>query len=143
MAGQKFIAHGASVTFASSDIGGLVSFGAPERTKGEAESTDNDSGGDREYIPGLREGGSVTFEYRFIDGDAGQDALETNYDADNAKEECVITLPSSATDGSTVVTWTFDCFVTALSVELPQTEDETVTGTATVKVDGGVTKATA
>ncbi|MFW6202561.1 MAG: hypothetical protein ACOC8B_08280 [Gemmatimonadota bacterium] len=142
MAGQRFIAHGTSVTFASSTIGGLVSLSAPERTKGEAETTDADSNHDREYLPGLREGGSVTLEYRFIDGDAGQQALEDNYDADNATEEMVITLPSAATDDSEEVTWTFDGFVTALGVELPQTDDEAVNGTCTVKVDGGVTKDT-
>lgn len=134
----KFRAHGCSVSIGGTDIGGLVTIGLPDRSKGDVEVTDGDSAGDREYLPGLREGGTVTLEYRLDPEDAGQTALETNY-AGEADAEIVITLPSDAA-ATSPVTYTFDGYVNALGGDLPQDADEPGMGTASIKVAGAVTK---
>lgn len=135
---SKFIAHGTTVSIGGTDIGGLTSLSVPDRQKGEAESTDSSSAGDREFLPGLRDGGTVEIEYRKNVEDAGQQALETNYEADDSIEEVVITLPGTAASTSPV-TYTFDAFVTNISADLALESDETAMETATLKVTGGVT----
>lgn len=146
MAGQKFLPHGASVTFSSADVGGISDISTPTRTRGVAETTDNDSGGDREFVPGLRDGGDFSITVRWIPDDAGQAALISNAEASFASavpEECVITLPDQATTDSTVTTITFDAFVTSIDGSLPQTDDSPAERTFNLKVTSAVTEATA
>ena len=74
--------------------------------------------------------------------DAGQIALETNYNAGQvaAIEEFIITLPNAATTGSGSQTYTFDGFVSApLAGDLPLTDDTAAEQTATIKITGPVT----
>jgi len=133
----KYLPHGSTVSIASITIGGLVSVGIPDRSRGEAETTDTDSGGDREYIPALREGGSVELTFRHIPTDVGQVKLETNFNAAGlaAVEEVIITLPDSGGR-----TYTFDGFVTAApSGELALADDEAAQQSATIKVASAVT----
>lgn len=144
MAGQKSLPHGTTVTFASASIGGLEDVSLPDRSKGSVETTDHDSGFDRTYLPGLRDNGQVTVTCQRVDGDAGQQALEDNFEADRTTEEMVITLPAEATDDSTVATFTFDGFVLSIDGDnLPAGQDEPAMFTAVVKVTGAVTHATA
>ena len=138
----KYLPHGTTVSIGGTAIGGLIAVAIPERTKGEAETTDSDSSGDREYFPGIREGGTVELTFRHDPDDAGQTQLETNYDADgsSAIEEIIITLPSSATTASGGRTYTFDGFVTnPPQGELGLVDDEVGEQTSTIKVDGKVT----
>lgn len=137
-------AHGATLSIGGTAIGLLTSIGLPERTRDELETTDHQSSGTDEYIPGLRRGGSVSFEGRLATGatgDAGMDALETNLAAasGSAIEEFIITLPDNA--GATATTYTFDGFVTALNGNLPY--DSLADFSCTVKVTGTVVKAKA
>lgn len=135
---SKYLPHGTTFTIGSTPVGGLISIGIPDRSRGEAETTDTDSAFDRSWIAGLREGGSVELTFRHDPPDLGQLALETNYDADGAAavEECVITLPSVA--GSR--TYTFDGFVTTPPTgDLGLDQDEAAEQTATIKLAGGVT----
>lgn len=144
MAGQKHLPHGTDLTFASNDVKGLVTVSIPESNRGEAETTDHDSGFDREWLPGLRDNGTVTATMRRIAGDPGQDALLTNAQADRVTEEAVITLPAAATDDSTQTTFTFDCFVTSIDGDdYDATADEAGMRSAELRVTGGVTEATA
>ena len=147
MAGQKFVPHGVTLSFSSADVGGLANVSFPERTRGEAEVTDNDSGGNREFLPALRDGGQVTIECYKIPGDAGQAAMLANYESDLGvlgAEEAVITLPSQANDDSLVTTLTFDAFVAdAGSGDMDQTADEAQIVTFVLRVTGAVTEATA
>ena len=139
---MKYLPHGTQFSLGGMAVGGLTAVGIPERTRGEAETTDTDSAGDREWFPAIREGGSVELTFRHNPDDAGQQALESNYDADGAAavEEGIITLPDDATSGSGGRTYTFDCFVTnPPQGELGLVEDEVAEQTATVKIDGKVT----
>lgn len=143
MAGQKFWAHGTTVTIDGVDIGGLSSIGVPEETRGDVETTDNKSGGDREFLPGLRDGGTVTFEGRKIPGDLGQDRCRTNYQADAEVVEVIITLPAAATNDSTTATITFDVYVNGFGGDLPQDADEPGQWSVTMKITSKVTEAVA
>lgn len=139
---SKYLPHGTQVSIGGQAIGGLIAVGPPERSRGEAETTDTDSGGDREWFPALREGGSIELTFRHDPDDAGQQQLDTNYAASGAAaiEEIIITLPTSATSASGSQTYTFDGFVTAPPQgELGLVEDEVAEQTATIKVDGAVT----
>lgn len=133
----KYHAHGASVTIGGTAIGGMATIGLPDETRGEVEVTDHDSGGDREYLPGLRDAGSVTLEGRHDPEDTGQVALRTNYNG-SASAQVVITLPGASATTSPV-TYTFDAFVTALGGELAGDGDDPGNFSATLKVDGAVT----
>lgn len=112
----KYIAHGAKFMFGSIAVGGLVSIGFPDAAKEEAETTDTDSGGNREYIPGLRDSGTVELTCRHNPTDPGQQALDANFLAPADVVECQIILPPEANadqSGSGRVTYTFDAFVLA------------------------------
>ncbi len=138
---SKYLPHGTSISIGSVDIGGLVSVSLPDRSRGEAETTDTDSDFDRAYIPGLRETGQVAITVRHDPDDAGQIALETNYNAGQvaAVEEFVITLPDAASLATGSQTYTFDGFVSApLAGDLPLTDDTAAEQTATIKITGPV-----
>lgn len=136
---SKYVPHGTTVTIGGDDIGGVIAIPTPAREKGEAEMTDNDSGGDREWSPGLRDNGSLDIEFRTDPEDTGQVALKDNFEADSS-EEIVITAPSDSASTSPV-TWTFDAFVQNFQwvTDGDQTADDSATGSATLRVDGSVT----
>lgn len=136
----KYLPHGTLVSFNAVNIGGLTSVGIPERTRGEVETTDSNSAGDRTYIPGLREGGSVSLTMRHDPADPGQIQLENNFtsDASNSIKTVVITLPAAAK--SPQRTYTFSGFVsTAPSGDLGLVDDDAASQSATIKVAGPVT----
>ena len=136
----KYLPHGTTVSFDGSSIGGLISVGIPDRTRGEAETTDSASGFNREYYPGLREGGSVQLSFRHNPGDTGQLKLESNYllDGSAAIKSCTITLPAGF--GTPQRTYTFNAFVTAPpSGDLALVDDAVAEQSATLKVAGVVT----
>ena len=135
----KFIAHGTVVEFASATVGGLTSITTPDRSKGEAESTDGESEFDREYIPGLREGGSITLEGRYNPEDEGQEALNDNWESDQDTATLFITLPARANTTYTVQ-YRAVSFVTALVQDLAQDADDPATFSCTLKAAGAVSK---
>lgn len=126
-------AHGTTFSIDGVEVGGLRNIGLPEQSRDDVDLTDHQSNFDREYVPGLREGGTVALEGINIPGDAGQQALRANFDADNEVVECVITLPVTP-----AVTYTFDGYVNALGGSNPY--DAEADFTASVKVTGKVTK---
>lgn len=135
----KFHAHGTTCEFESSTIGGLTSYNLPDRTKGDVEVTDGESAFDREYLPGLREGGTITLEGRYDPEDEGQEALNDNWEADQSTGVVRIVLPSRAHTTKTV-TIRFEGYVNALSHDLPQEADDPASFSCTIKVTGAVTK---
>lgn len=144
MAGQIFLPHGTTVTFSSSDIGGVQNVTPPTLTRGEAEYTNNDSSGVRQFLPGLIDAGTVVVVCRRIPGDAGQEAARTNLvTVPGASEELVITLPAGATTDSAVITITMDAFVSGFEEgDLAQDADEVEDITITFRVDGLPTETT-
>lgn len=126
-------AHGTTFSIGGTLVGALTSVSLPDRTRDEVDLTDHESGGDREYVPGLRDGGSVTLEGTLAPGNAGQTAIEDNY-AGDAAEACIIELPNGATTGTR---YSFDGFVTAINGDLPF--DDKGSYSVTIKVTGAVT----
>jgi len=138
----KYLPHGTTFQIGSFLVGGLISVGIPDRSRGEAETTDTDSSGDREFIAGLRDGGSVELTFRHEPDDVGQLQLETNFNAAGAAavESCVITLPAVATGASGSRTYTFNAFVTSPpSGDLGLADDDAAEQSATLKLTSSVT----
>lgn len=130
-----FNAHGSSVLFASVAVGGLTSIGLPDESKEDVETTSHDSQGWRQYLPGLRDGGTVTLGARLVPDDAGQQALDDNYDGDEVVEVVISAAPDSE---SNVRTYTFSAHVKSRGGELPY--DDVAERHWVLKVDGVVTQ---
>lgn len=139
---MKYLPHGTTVTINSQPIGGLISVGTPDQTRGEAETTDSASNFDRSFVPGLRDGGSVSLTFRHDPDDPGQQELESNFatNGQDAVVSCLITLPDEGTSGSDSRTYAFDGFVTAPPKgDLGLVDDAVAEQTATIRVAGAVT----
>lgn len=116
MAEGAFFPHGSTVSFAGTPVGGLLDIPLPTYSKEEVETTAH---GDfvRTYVGGLADAGSITIPMRLIPGDAGQQALVDNLEADgNTVEEVVITTPDVI---DPQVSWTFDAYVSGITGNLP------------------------
>lgn len=142
MAGQKYSPHGAGVTVDSVDVEGLTNISVGDGGVGEAETTDSDSGGVREFVAGLSDPGELTLEMRHIPGATGQTNLRT-LKSSRTVVEIVVTLPASATDDSTVGTITFDGYVRTFEYELPTAEDAAGMVTCVIRKTGATVEAVA
>lgn len=123
---SKYLPHGTTLTFGGVAIAGLISVSIPSRTRGVAEITDSGSGFNRDYIPGLRDTGTVDITFRHDPADVGQIALVTNYNNDTSGNvvTCVLTLPALA--GATNKVYTFDAFVVSAPASSLALTDDTV-----------------
>ena len=131
-------AHGTTITIDSVAIGGVVEISGPDEEKALIEVTDHDSGGDREYVPGLRDGGTVNLVCRMEAADAGQQALWASYgDNTNTLSDFVITPPNDATISGDAEVLTFSGFVQSRSSAYPF--DDALARTFGVKISGAVT----
>jgi predicted secreted protein len=119
-------------------VGGLTSIGLPDQSKETVEVTSHSSAGWRQRLPGLRDGGTVTLGARLFPDDAGQQALDDNYNADNTLLDCVIQTPPDE-DGDYVY-WTFRGYVSATGGELPY--DDAAEVNWTIQIDGEVNRYT-
>lgn len=108
---DKFWCHGTQVLFDSVPIGGLTAIGLPDQSKEEVEVTSHDSEGWREFVPGLRDGGSVSLTARIKPSDPGQQALHANFNSDGSTGDVVISLPPDPEDSDNVVSFSFEAFV--------------------------------
>lgn len=140
MAGIKYSAHGTVVTVDSVQVTGLTSISIGGGSVGEAETTDSDSGGVREFVAGLSDSGQLTLELRHIPGDAGQANLRT-LKTSRVVVEVVVTLPATATDATEDATLTFDAYVQTFDYELPTAEDQAASATCTLRISGAVSEA--
>jgi len=140
----RYLPQGTTMSVNSKLVGGLVSIDTPKRKRGMAETTDSGSGSDREYIPGLREGGTITLTVRHDPDDVGQKEIQTNYETagSGAVVSCVLTLPDVSTSGSGGPTYSFDAFVTEpLTGNLGLVDDKAAEQQAVLQITGAVTVA--
>lgn len=113
-------------------IGEVKNLSLPEETADAVEATHLGSGGVREYVPGLRDGGEFSIEFNFVQ--AGYSALKTKFDAGVA-----FGAQAEEPNGDT---WTGTVILTALkSGDL--VAGEVITGSATFKVSGALAYAEA
>ena len=140
---SKYVAHGTSLKIGATRIGGLISVSIPDRTAGEAETTDSDSS-DRKFIRGMRDPGSMEITVRHDPDDPGQNAVDNNYNTAAGSEVVtwVLTLPGAATASPSpggVQAYTFDGYVAKpFSGALALADDTAAELTATVRLSGPV-----
>ena len=86
----------------------------------------------KEFIAGLRDGGSISVEGNYIPKDASQSPILTDFHA-GTSSTWTITLPNS------LGTWTATCFVQDVSPSIPV--DDRITYSMTLKITGKPTLA--
>jgi hypothetical protein len=128
----KFWAHGTEMMVDSTPIGGMTALSLPQQSREQVELTAHDSEGWREFVDGLRDGGTVSVTCRFDPEDAGQAALLANFNTRNTMMACVVTLPDDAGSGDFSIS--FDAFVLDTGGSLPF--DQAGEATFTLKIDG-------
>jgi predicted secreted protein len=110
-------------------IADVVSINGPGMTRDTVDVTTlGSTGGYREFITGLRDGGTLTFDVLF--SKAGYNALKTDFENDEA-ETYSIELPD---DDSTIIG--FDGLVTDFPVSIPL--DDKVSVSVTIKITGNI-----
>jgi hypothetical protein len=138
---KGFFAHGATMTFAGYEVGGLLDIPLPEEDREEVEITDQRSEFQREFVPGLKDNGTLDLTLRMIPGDPGQAAMRENSESDNELEEVVITLPEHVVyRGVPQLSWTCDAYVQTIGGTLFW-ENTAAERTITLRISGGVTEA--
>ena len=131
-------AHGTQVTIDSVAIGGLRDIDGPQEEKELVDTTDHDSGGDREYVPGLRDGGTLELTYLVEATNAGQQALWSNYgDNTNTTAAFEISVPADPNISGSDFILSFNGFVTSRSPTFPH--EGVAAQTCSIKISGAVT----
>ena len=110
-------------------IADIVSINGPGMARDTVDVTTLSSvGGYREFITGLRDGGTLTFEVLF--SKTGYQALKTDFENDDA-ETYSVELPD---DDSTIIG--FNGLVTDFPVTIPL--DDKVSVSVTIKITGNI-----
>ena len=127
----KIKSFGVTVTVASNTIGGLKSVDIPETEVTDIDVTTHDSsGGYREFVGGLKDGGTVTLGGAYDIANTGQTYLRTAANQGGAPVAVVVTFSDDSTAS-------FNAFVKGYGVTNPL--DENVEFTSSLKVSGPVT----
>ena len=116
-------------------IGQVKDITGPSQTRDTIEVTDHDSGGWKEYIAGLRDGGELTFTIGYDNANAQHAALLTSMGS-SVIPAWELTL--NVTSGTAV--WTFDGQVTGFTANTPVSGENTID--ITVKISGSATLTT-
>jgi predicted secreted protein len=110
-------------------LGEVKSISGPSMSREMLDATSlNSTGGYREFIPGLRDPGGVTFDMNFIRAD--YDEMKTDFESNSAVDYELI-LPD--TENTTLE---FSGYVTELPLEVPE---GIVMCSVTMKISGQVT----
>lgn len=129
---NPFWPHGTTVEIGSVPIGGIVGISFSGEDRGAVDVTHGGSAGNKQYLPGFREGGSLNLDLRADPQDLGQKALRANYEAASATakdENFEVTMPSSRG----IIT--FLGFVTQPpQFDLPQASDDAAMSSAVIKI---------
>lgn len=118
-------------------VAGVMSITGPGKTRDTIDVTSHSStGGWREFITGLRDGGEVSFDLNWLFGDdTAQLAFETAFD-DNAPTNFQLFNPAPAANNRLA----FTGYITDMSWAIPT--DAQITRSVTIKVTGPITVAT-
>jgi predicted secreted protein len=120
---------GVSVSVDGDVVGGLTDVSIPESDRTEIDVTNHDTTGDfREFVGGLKDGGTMTLSGHYIAGDAGQTNLASPADGDPVA--VIVTF----SDDSTA---TMEGVAKGYGVTNPL--DDVVTFSASIKISGEVT----
>lgn len=111
-------------------VGGIMSIGGIGSGSATEISTTTLASTAQEFVQGLQDFGSISFELIRDEDDLGQVELREMLAA-QATREFIITLPTS-----TLNVFTFDAFVTQLTTDVGA--DDVAKGTCTIKVSGAI-----
>ena len=101
-----------------------------------ADVTNFESGNDAEFITTIRDNGTVQLEGNRVSSDAGQQAIETAYDA-GTLEAFTLTLPRTSTQATKGDTYTFNALV--LSRDFTVDTSKEIDFKVELKISGAVT----
>lgn len=123
---------GTQLVWNTSDVVEMTSISGPSQSADTIDVTNHDSADQfREFLAGLRDGGEVTFEGNFIQGDTdGQIAMHTDFQA-GTKRTWTIQMPGWV---ASAPQFSGEGFLTAFSVDFPFDGKISVSGT--IKVTG-------
>lgn len=129
---QRGAGDGPPETFAT--IAEVSNISGPNESADTIEVTSFDSAA-REYIPGLRDGGEVSFDFNFVGEDTSQAALRSDFAAGTVRNwriDCddataTLTVPSK---------YTFAASVIALGTTFAT--NDAIKGSCTLKISGAV-----
>ncbi len=123
--------NGATSNETFTTLAEVLDIDGPSQAREQIEVTSHSSGGWREYIAGLRDGGEVSFPVNMVPSDATQDALRDLYDSGESANFKIV-YPNGYRD-------TFAAIVTDWSTKSPV--DGAVTDEIKLKISGEVTRA--
>lgn len=131
------LAHGTTLTINSINICGIRTIDGPNEEKAIVDATDHCSEGTREYVGGLKDGGTVDLELLVEAADVGQQELYTSYlQTISELAEFVITPPGDPAVTGDDFTLSFSGFVISSGWSFPF--DDVATQTVSVKISGAV-----
>lgn len=121
--------YGTTLSRAGNTIARTIKFGGPKKKRAMIDVSGHDSpDGYLEFIPGMKDGGSVTIDGSFIPGDTnGQVGLEADFEA-GTLQSFVLTLPGN------IATWTFNAYVEEFGTDEPYADK--VPFAASLRIDG-------
>ena len=129
MSDKAFTGIGTVLKRSGSAIAKITNINGPGMSRDTVDVTSLDStDGYREFITGLRDGGTLTFDLMFTK--TGYQAMRTDYNSDVA---VAYTLELPDADNTVI---TFNGLVTDMPMTIPL--DDKVTVSVTVKVTGGI-----
>lgn len=121
------IGFGADFKRGIASVGEVLSIGAPSLSRDVVDATHmKTTGGWREYIGGLKDGGEVSVEIQSKPSSVGYQALVADFDND-APETYSVEFPDGAS-------WTFSALITGMETSDPL--DGKITTSATFKITG-------
>lgn len=129
----KIKSFGVAVSVATNDIGELTDVSIPEIDVNFVDITTHDStGGFREFVGGLKDGGTLTLTGAYDISDTGQTYLRTPANQGGSAVAVVVTFSDDSTAS-------FDAVVGGYGTSNPL--DDKVEFTASLKISGDVTYA--
>ena len=132
------LAHGTTLMINSISVCGVRTIDGPQEQKDIVDATDHCSGGDREYVPGLRDGGTVDLGLLVESTDSGQQELYLNYlSTSNELAEFVISVPGDPAVTADEFTLSFNGFVISSGWSFPF--DALAEQSLSIKISGAVT----
>jgi TP901-1 family phage major tail protein len=131
---NKYAAYGAKLQYGvgNTDLAGIRGLTGPTFSSETVDVTTHDStGGLREIVPSLRDGGEVSLDLVFDPQDVGHIKLTTDW-KNAVLEDYQIVLVDAGT-----TTWSFQAYVTSFDMDNPV--DDALTASVTLKISGDIT----
>lgn len=116
-------------------IAEVLSFTGPTQSSAEVEVTSFDSAA-KEFIAGLRDGGSISFDMNFVASNAAQQGLQTDMN-NAATRNFKLILPDNTVTGDRT-TITFAAVITQFTLLKGQV-DQALSSSVTLKLSGAPT----